>query len=91
MRQTFRRDADSSLTTVFLPLAHKSAIYGEGSGPKRQPEDPKSAISEKEELRKVLFSKKHMRELPGASSGGKPLYAAIVFAVVFRRSRSLAT
>ena len=104
MRQTFRRDADSSLTTVchrrevvelrkdnheygslslpssvsravvfcqnFLPLAHKSAIYGEGSGPKRQPEGPKSAISEKElvifELRKVLFSEKHLRELPGA-------------------------
>ena len=97
MRQTFRRDADSSLTTVchrrlevnygsislpslvsrtvvfcqnFLPLAHKSAIYGEGSGPKRQPEGPKSAILEKElvifELRKVLFSEKHLRELPGA-------------------------
>jgi hypothetical protein len=54
----------------FLPLAHKSAIYGEGSGPKPQPESPKSAISEKElvifELRKVLFSEKHLRELPGA-------------------------
>jgi hypothetical protein len=24
----------------FLPLAHKSAIYGEGSGPKRLPEGP---------------------------------------------------
>ena len=54
----------------FLPLAHKSAIYGEGSGPKHQPEGPKSAISEKElalfELRKVLFPEKHLRELPGA-------------------------
>ena len=75
MRQTFRRDADSSLTTVyhrrelrkdnheygsislpssvsravvfcqnFLPLAHKSAIYGEGSGPKCQPEGPKVSV-----------------------------------------------
>ena len=54
----------------FLPWAHKSAIYGEGSGPKHQLEGPKSAISEKElanfELRKVLFSEKHLRELPGA-------------------------
>jgi len=41
----------------FLPWAHKSAIYGEGSGPKHQLEGPKSAILEKElaifELRKV--------------------------------------
>ena len=54
----------------FLPWAHKSAIYGEGSGPKHQLEGPKSAILEKElanfELRKVLFSEKHLRELPGA-------------------------
>jgi hypothetical protein len=60
----------------FLPLAHKSAIYREGSGPKRLPEGPKSAtILEKElvifELRKVLFSEKHLRELPGARPNGK--------------------
>ena len=50
-------------------LAQKSAIYGEGSGPKRLPEGPKSAISEKElaifELRKVLFSEKHLRASRG--------------------------
>ena len=61
------------LPKLFLPLAHKSAIYREGSGLKRLPEDPKSAISEKElaifELRKVLFSEKHLRA--GACPNGK--------------------
>jgi len=99
MRQTFRRDADSSLTTVchcrkvkderiwqhkpaliglmccgVLPkistFGSQSAIYREGSGLKCWLEGPKSAISEKElaifKLRKVLFSEKHLQELPRA-------------------------
>jgi hypothetical protein len=59
--------------------SHKSAIYGEGSGPKRQPEGPKSAISEKElaifELRKVLFSEKHL----GEASETAPYLSNILF------------